>query len=148
MLNKFLSTAALGAFVAFPALADMHGATPEPTADPMGDDMSAAQDYGDAAATDMTMASHSFHASDILGADLQDVEGEIVASVDEILITSTGEVESFLVDVGGFLGIGAHTVAISLSDVSLELDEDENIVLRSSFTQEQLEALPEYEDFS
>lgn len=148
MLNKFLTTAALGAFVAVPAMADMHSPTAETTADPMDSEISVAPGYGDDSAMDVTTAASRFHASDIIGADLLDAAGDTIASVDEILITSTGDVEAFLVDVGGFLGIGAQTVAISLTDVSIEHDENDNLVLRSSLTQEQLEAMPEYEEFS
>lgn len=166
MLKNILASTALTALIAGPALAQMDPAQPDPldapATDSMGADISNApaedmdDDWADEQATlpeetdaDMpTLGAGmgvTFAASDLLGADLVNHEGESIASVDELLIDGDGQVGMFLVDVGGFLGIGARTVAIPLSDVTMSHDEDADIVLRASLTREQLEALPEFD---
>lgn len=76
------------------------------------------------------------------GADWQDV-GEI----NDLIITLSGDTEAVLVDVGGFLGIGAKTVALSLSELTMVPDSDSPddyfIVFHGS--KAALEAAPEFD---
>ncbi|GAB6061256.1 PRC-barrel domain-containing protein [Desulfonatronum parangueonense] len=60
------------------------------------------------------------------------------------LIVSSDRVDKFVIDVGGFLGIGAHTVAISPSQVDIHKDNLGNIRIYLPMTKEQLKDLPEY----
>ncbi|MGY6547531.1 MAG: PRC-barrel domain-containing protein [Roseinatronobacter sp.] len=160
MLKKFLATTAVGAFVAMPVLAQVAPGEPVPNTDmpsmdaaPMddthgGDIPAVNEQVGGADMLDTTVASGTFLASNLKGADLIGADGETIAAVDDIVVSPNGQVDSFLVDVGGFLGLGARTIAIAFSDVTIGHDENENVELRTTLTQEQLEAMPEYEDFS
>ncbi|SDB17882.1 PRC-barrel domain-containing protein [Desulfonatronum thiosulfatophilum] len=51
---------------------------------------------------------------------------ESVGHVDQVLVTPEGEVERLVVDVGGFLGIDAHSVAFDIVDVDIHKDEDKD----------------------
>ncbi|MEF9605937.1 photosystem reaction center protein H, partial [Paracoccus sp. PXZ] len=59
----------------------------------------------------------------------------------------TAEISQAIIDVGGFLGIGAHRVAVPIEDlVVYRSDTDLRIYL--PWTREQLEALPEFDEES
>lgn len=71
-----------------------------------------------------------------------------VGSINDLVIDSqTGEVRAVLVDIGGFLGLGARTVSVSMDQLRLIRDGDSQgdyfIVFTS--TREQLENAPEFE---
>ncbi|MCA0205239.1 MAG: photosystem reaction center protein H [Proteobacteria bacterium] len=54
-----------------------------------------------------------------------------------------GELSHAILDVGGFLGIGEHRVAVPVSDLQVYRSADE-VRIYLPWTQEQLESLPEY----
>ena len=79
-------------------------------------------------------------------------EWEDVGNIDDLILTDEGKVGAALIDVGGFFGIGARTVAINrdaLEVVRVEGDngvfddDDFYVVLRA--TRDELENAPEYE---
>ncbi|MDP2086642.1 MAG: PRC-barrel domain-containing protein [Gemmobacter sp.] len=49
-----------------------------------------------------------------------------------------------IVDVGGFLGIGARPVALDASRLNFMRDEDGTVHATTTSTKEQIETLPEY----
>jgi hypothetical protein len=49
-----------------------------------------------------------------------------------------------VVDVGGFLGIGAKPVLVSLAELNMMRDENGNVHGMTSWTRDQLKALPEH----
>lgn len=108
----------------------------DPADDPMADDMD----------MDTTPNGDTVLADDVIGADLLGFVGEVIATVDDVVLDATGGIESILVDVGGFLGLGATTVEIPFADVTVETDEAGDTVLRSQLTSDDLEAMPEYEE--
>lgn len=113
----------------------------DPMADPIEDD-----GMTDDMEMDTAPAGESVMADDIIGADLLGFDGEVIATVDDVVLDASGEIESILVDVGGFLGLGATTVAIPFADLDVATDEDGETVLRSQLTSDDLEAMPEYQE--
>lgn len=102
----------------------------------------------------------ALRASDVLGADLYLVPGAVseapinevpeewehVTTVDDLLVGSDGGVRGVLMDVGGFLGIGARTVLADVEALRLVEDaDDEAVYVALAATREQLENAPEYE---
>ena len=75
------------------------------------------------------------------------LEWENIGDVGDILISADGQTRSILLDVGGFLGIGEHTVAINMDELVLVRDgndeDDFFVVVRA--TEEQLKAAPEFD---
>lgn len=74
-----------------------------------------------------------------------------IGRVNDIVMTKDGEVRGVLVDVGGFLGIGAHTVMVGFDDLQFVADSDQpdgldDFVIIISKTQDELEATPEWND--
>lgn len=51
-----------------------------------------------------------------------------------------------VVDVGGFLGIGAKPVSVPVGDLDFMRDEDGNVHAVTTWTKDQLKAMPEHLD--
>ncbi|MGO4175281.1 PRC-barrel domain containing protein [Bosea sp. TAF32] len=51
-----------------------------------------------------------------------------------------------VMDVGGFLGIGAKHVGVPISDLEFMRDADGNVLAVTTWTKEQLKAMPEHVD--
>lgn len=51
-----------------------------------------------------------------------------------------------VIDVGGFLGIGAKPVAVQLNELEFMRDEDGDIHAVTTWTKDQLKAMPEHVD--
>lgn len=57
-------------------------------------------------------------------ASVDDLEWEDIGEINEILLTRDGEVQSVIVGVGGFLGIGEKDVAVSMDQIQFVMEED------------------------
>ena len=77
----------------------------------------------------------------LIGRDLITSRGENIGEVENVIVNYDGQVEKVIVDVGGFLGLGEKTVAISLD--SLRLSKWNEAVYQG--TEEDLEQMQEYE---
>lgn len=94
----------------------------------------AADDTVDAEATDDT-------------AGLSDdgmAEGDVVEG-ERIPVEGT-QLSHVVIDIGGFLGIGGHSVAIPMEALQIFVDEGENMQIYLPWTEEQLRDLPAYEE--
>lgn len=82
----------------------------------------------------------------LTGAPAYDSNDERIGEVSELILTDNGEVKSVIVDVGGFLGLGEKPVELELSQIDiLRTDEGDDIRVYISMTEEELEAMPDYE---
>ena len=61
-------------------------------------------------------------------------------------IATQGQISHVVLDVGGFLGIGAHTVAVPLDALQVFRDGNNDLRVYLPWTQAQLEALPEFDE--
>lgn len=78
---------------------------------------------------------------DILeGATIYGLDDEKIGSVDHL---HAGRV---VIDVGGFLGIGAKPVAVAASELDFMRDEDGDVHAVTAWTKDQLKAMPEHRD--
>lgn len=74
---------------------------------------------------------------------------EWVGEIGELVLTADGKVETMIVDVGGFLGIGEKEVALGFDQVKLMRDENGgNLTGHVEMTEEQLEGMKEWEGAS
>ena len=55
-----------------------------------------------------------------------------------------GTAAQVIIDVGGFLGIGAKPVAVPVRDLSFMRDESDNVHAVTRWTKDELKALPEH----
>ena len=59
-------------------------------------------------------------------------------------VHGTGPASEVIVDVGGFLGIGAKPVSLPVSQLNFMRDESGDIHATTTMTKEQAKALPEH----
>ena len=82
------------------------------------------------------------HESMLMDAVVYGPDDEKIGSVSHV--HGTDAAAQIVVDVGGFLGIGAMPVLLSASDVSFMQDEDGNVHGTTFWTKDQIRALPEH----
>jgi hypothetical protein len=86
-------------------------------------------------------------AEDLENAIVYDRFDEQVSGISDVVLGEDGTtVEGVLIDVGGFLGLGARTVAVDMDQLQIQHNpETDEVRVYLSMTQEELENLPEYE---
>ncbi|WP_158555080.1 PRC-barrel domain-containing protein [Fulvimarina endophytica] len=84
-------------------------------------------------------------ADDLIGSSVVGPNNETVADVSDIVLSPDGQVDAIIVDVGGFLGIGAKPVEMKLDELNIMRDSGGDLTVQSNMTQEQLESAPEYQ---
>lgn len=81
------------------------------------------------------------------GANVYDANNVSVGKISKLTVSPQGQVERAVVDVGGFLGIGAKPVALDFSQLDVHKQVDgETLRVYVNMTKEQLEALPAHSD--
>lgn len=85
----------------------------------------------------------SINASQLVGLNIQNNDGDTIGEVGEVLVSSNGKLEGVLVDVGGFLGMGAHHVLLNWKDIELSGNGDDVKAVVNT-TKENLKSLPEF----
>lgn len=68
-----------------------------------------------------------------------------IGNVSDLVMTTDGELVGYVADIGGFLGLGSHTVLLEREMLHIAQFGDE-VVLGTNYTQEELEALPEFDE--
>ncbi|MFN3613066.1 MAG: PRC-barrel domain-containing protein [Rubrimonas sp.] len=99
------------------------------------------------------MAPAQYHGSDVMGASLHVPDTQAangwtsIGSVSDLVIDADGEVRAVLVDVGGFLGIGARTVAVGMDEIAFaqEGPEPDDWILVTELNREVLEDREAYD---
>ena len=81
-------------------------------------------------------------ADELIGMNVVDAAGDNVGSINDLLFGSDNQVDHAIVDVGGFLGFGAKSVAIPIEEISVSPDQDQVV---TNMTREQLDAMPEWQ---
>jgi hypothetical protein len=80
----------------------------------------------------------------IKGATIYDTEDHEVGKVSHV--HGSGVASEIVVDVGGFLGLGAKPVAVSANQLDFMRDTKGDVHAVTSLTKDQLEAMPEHKD--
>ncbi len=86
----------------------------------------------------------AMRAEDLQGKRVYGANNEDIGEISDVLMTQDGKVDAFVVDVGGFLGIGEKEVAIAMQNIDFMQDANGNIVVFTPFTQAQLEQQSQY----
>jgi len=77
----------------------------------------------------------------LIGRNIKNAEGETIGEIKSIYIDKGGKVDSVMVGVGGFLGVGDREVRIAWSDLRIS-DNGEEVAV--NMTRDELKAKPEY----
>lgn len=86
----------------------------------------------------------SINASQLVGLNVENPNGDKVGEIGEVVLDDGGKVEGVVVDVGGFLGIGTHPVLLDWKDVQFA-GSGNDVKANVAATAENLKAMPVYE---
>ena len=95
--------------------------------------------YADVDWKDMT-------ADDLEGARIYGIKDEDIGEIETLIVGEDGKITDVLADIGGFLGMGEHTVKLSFEELQLVRNADgSDVRIYVDSTEEKLEQLPEYD---
>ena len=83
---------------------------------------------------------------ELTGAVVYGVNDQNVGEINKLLLSTDGELDRAVIDVGGFLGMGEHQVTLALDELNIVRGgEDSELRVYIDSTEEALKALPEYQ---
>tara|TARA_R110002020_G_scaffold19053_10_gene66130 strand:+ start:990 stop:1916 length:927 start_codon:yes stop_codon:yes gene_type:complete len=81
----------------------------------------------------------------MVGIGVYGIDDQQIGSIGEVLTHADGSIDAIIVDVGGFLGLGAKPVAVAYENLTFSSDTNDNRYLFINATREQLESQPAYD---
>lgn len=82
----------------------------------------------------------------LTGANVYDAAEDNIGTVTDLVLDDDASISHILVDVGGFLGMGSHTVALDVDNVAIMWnDQNDDVRVHVQTTRDELEAMPEYQ---
>lgn len=89
---------------------------------------------------------HDLTTADVESATVYGRDDESIGSVSELKVGTDGKITHAIVDVGGFLGIGAHSVLLPFSQLTvLRETNGSDVRVHLDTTKEKLKAMPHHE---
>lgn len=85
-------------------------------------------------------------AEKLIGIEVKVADDTKVGEIGDILLDKNGKIEAYVIDVGGFLGIGQKPVAMSAQSVEVMADAKGTMTIYSPFTKAQLETQAAYDE--
>ena len=79
-----------------------------------------------------------------MGKGVQDAAGDKIGSVKDLVFDGQGNLSAVVLGVGGFLGIGEKSVAISFSSLTPSKDATGNLMLTTSASQDDINSAPDF----
>ncbi|MFD2647243.1 PRC-barrel domain-containing protein [Devosia albogilva] len=86
-----------------------------------------------------------FQPEQLRGIGVYGINDELIGSIGDVVLNPDGSVDAVIVDVGGFLGLGAKPVAVGSDNLTISEDIAGQRYLFISTTREQLEAQPAFD---
>ncbi|WP_395449729.1 PRC-barrel domain-containing protein [Aminobacter sp. UC22_36] len=138
------------------AQAPVPPATPEATP-PATEESALAPATPDAATTDETktaaidkstlkeLPAADLRAEELMGTTVYGADDTNIGEIGDILMTADGKIDAYVIDVGGFLGVGEKKVAVGSDNLAFMADADGKKYLYTTFTKQQLEGQPAYD---
>ena len=125
-------------------------ATAEAPADPAAPAPDASTDTTTTAAIDKStlteMPTADIRAEQMVGTTVYGADDANVGEIGDVVLTSDGKVDAYIIDVGGFLGVGEKEVAVGSDNLAFMTDKDGNKYLYTTFSKEQLDAAAAYDE--
>ncbi len=94
--------------------------------------------------THQRLAANELTPDTLVDATIYGPDDETIGTISHL--HGTGAAAKAIVDVGGFLGIGAKPVALAVSQLEFMRDEDGDVHATTALTKDQVKALPEHHD--
>lgn len=83
---------------------------------------------------------------EFVGTTVYGANDENIGEIGDVVLSKDGKVDAVVIDVGGFLGVGEKPVAVGMDNLHFMADNDGDRYLYTSFTKEQLDAAPAYDE--
>lgn len=83
--------------------------------------------------------------SELAGTGVYGINDEQIGTISDVALTPDGAIDALIVDVGGFLGLGAKPVAVGYDNLSFSSDTNGTRYLFINASREQLEAQAAYD---
>lgn len=94
-----------------------------------------------------TMMIEDLNTEDLTGARVYGPNDEDVGEISELLVTTDGKLDRAVIDVGGFLGMGEHPVAVTMKELQIVREDDgDDVRVYIDSSEEALKQQPKYED--
>jgi sporulation protein YlmC with PRC-barrel domain len=94
---------------------------------------------------DRNLSAGNVHASNVIGATVKNKAGDTIGSIDDLIVSSSANITTAVMSVGGVLGVGGKKVGIPYKEFSASPD-GKTLYLDKS--EEQLKALPAFDETS
>jgi hypothetical protein len=91
---------------------------------------------------EIELVASGWRVSKLLRAEVQNDRDEKIGKIDDMIVSADGTLSVAVIEVGGFLGLGVHRVAIPVRQLELSPTAPK-VVLRGA-TKDALKALPEF----
>jgi len=94
-------------------------------------------------AVDVKTVAQGYRTSQLTGKEVVNSQNEEIGTIDDFVIARDDHQPFAVLEVGGFLGLGGHLIAIPFE--SLEVEDASGKIVLAGGTKESLEKLPEFE---
>jgi len=94
-------------------------------------------------AVDVKTVAQGYRTSQLTGKAVVNSQNEEIGTIDDFVIARDDHQPFAVLEVGGFLGLGGHLIAIPFE--SLEVEDASGKIVLAGGTKESLEKLPEFE---
>jgi len=91
---------------------------------------------------DVRAVAEGYRASKLRGTAVFGAGNQKIGHLDDLVVSRNGDVLFAIIQVGGFLGLGSHLVAVPYS--SLQISDDGSRIVLPGATKQQLEGLREF----
>lgn len=85
-----------------------------------------------------------WRSSKLVGTSVYGPNDKSIGDINDVLISSDGQVTAVVIGVGGFLGIGEKNVAVPLQDLNVQRKDGEINKITVSFTKDELKNAPKF----
>lgn len=82
--------------------------------------------------------------SKLIGSQVRNGANETIGNINDVLLTRNGQIESVIVGVGGFLGLGEKNVALQFSELKFDVSDPNRPTVTAAATSDALAAAPEW----
>jgi sporulation protein YlmC with PRC-barrel domain len=130
---------------ALPGLAQTPGGTPgRPGSSPAPTQQQAKPPPKPVDGLIMMQSDNTVLASSLIGAQVTGADGDGTAEISDVIIKTDGTIDGVVVSVGGFLGLGAHAVAVKWDKIQLQPQPDGKTKLSLSASRDDLKAAAKF----
>lgn len=94
----------------------------------------------------MAVEAGTLSADNMMGARVYGADDADLGEISDVIVTADGKFEAFIVDVGGFLGVGEKPIALDAAQLEVMRNEDGDLRIFTAYTEEQLKTHTAYSE--